>query len=132
MKRLLVNHLGPIRSANVLFGDLTVLVGPQATGKSLFLQLFKLLNDGAAISQTLRSYGRNWSKDPQGFFDLYFGEGMRNIWHNESRIVSYHYYSEPLPPGVKKDTFPRIWTNENLLKVGMASKEKERIFYIPA
>lgn len=132
MKRLIVNNLGPIQSANIRFGDLTVLVGPQATGKSLFLQLFKLLCDGASIAQTLKSYGRNWSKDPQGFFDLYFGEGMRNIWHEDSNIISFHYYPKPLPPGVKTDTFARTWQNENLLKVGMANKEKERIFYVPA
>ena len=33
----------------VSFVDLTVLVGPQATGKSLFLQLAKLLTDGWPI-----------------------------------------------------------------------------------
>ncbi|HRI68301.1 MAG TPA: hypothetical protein PK156_28925 [Polyangium sp.] len=39
MKRLRVTGFGPIRQADVKFGDLTVLVGPQASGKSLFVQL---------------------------------------------------------------------------------------------
>jgi predicted ATPase len=43
--RLNVGNFGPIKSADVEFGDLTVLVGPQATGKSIFLQLLKLLVD---------------------------------------------------------------------------------------
>lgn len=45
MKKLSINNLGPIRNAEVGFGDLTVLVGPQATGKSLFLQILKLVRE---------------------------------------------------------------------------------------
>ena len=39
---LKVNNLRPIREADVHFDDLTVFVNPQATGKSIFLQLLKL------------------------------------------------------------------------------------------
>jgi hypothetical protein len=39
--RLRIENFGPIVEAEVEFGDLTVFVGPQATGKSLFLQVFK-------------------------------------------------------------------------------------------
>lgn len=46
---LTVNSLGPIRSATMEFSDLTVLVGPQATGKSILVQLLKLLVDTAHI-----------------------------------------------------------------------------------
>jgi predicted ATP-dependent endonuclease of OLD family len=49
MKTLRVSNLGPIKDASLEFGDLTVLVGPQATGKSLFLQLLKLLFDVGPI-----------------------------------------------------------------------------------
>ena len=42
---LILKNIGPIREANVRFGDLTILVGPQATGKSVFLQLFKPVLD---------------------------------------------------------------------------------------
>ena len=41
--RIKLANLGQIKEADVQFGDLTVLVGPQATGKSIFLQLLKLL-----------------------------------------------------------------------------------------
>jgi len=35
---LRVERVGQIRCADLKFGDLTVLAGPQATGKSIFLQ----------------------------------------------------------------------------------------------
>lgn len=53
-------HVGPITDAEVTFGDLTVLVGPQATGKSVFLQFLKLLVDSGAGSR--RSTARRISR----------------------------------------------------------------------
>lgn len=37
LKRVRLVDVGPIQQADISLGDLTVLVGPQATGKSLFL-----------------------------------------------------------------------------------------------
>jgi predicted ATP-dependent endonuclease of OLD family len=45
MKTLNINYLGQIKEASLSFGDLTVLIGPQATGKSIALQLLKLMLD---------------------------------------------------------------------------------------
>ena len=39
MDKLKVENFGPIAKADVTFGDLTFLVGAQASGKSLFLEL---------------------------------------------------------------------------------------------
>lgn len=36
MKSLKIKNFGPIGNVEVKFGDLTFLVGPQASGKSLF------------------------------------------------------------------------------------------------
>ena len=47
--RIAVKNFGPIRDVNVELGDLTVLIGAQASGKSLFLQMFKLVKDRFAI-----------------------------------------------------------------------------------
>lgn len=55
--RLQVSHLGPIQSADVTFKDLTVIVGPQATGKSIFLQTLKLLVDRDQIHDTFKHHG---------------------------------------------------------------------------
>jgi len=49
IRRIALRNIGPIRTADVRFGDLTVLVGPQATAKSIFLQLLKLAVDYPAV-----------------------------------------------------------------------------------
>jgi hypothetical protein len=53
MKRLTLRNIGPIKEADLRFGDLTVLVGPQATGKSISLQWLKLLNDTGLIQHQI-------------------------------------------------------------------------------
>jgi len=71
----------------VRFGDLTVLVGPQATGKSVFLEFLKLLLDSGPVFRSLKKYGLDWGKKPDEFLDLYLGEDMRYIWRDKhSRI----------------------------------------------
>ena len=42
---LQLKNIGQITDADIRFGDLTVFVGPQATGKSIALQFLKLLVD---------------------------------------------------------------------------------------
>src|SRR3989304_4667902 len=84
-----VLYNGQIKDAKVEFGDLTVLVGPQATGKSIFLQLFKLLIDTGAILAEMKRYGRDWQKNIGNFLDIYLGEGMHSIWDKKkSRILN--------------------------------------------
>lgn len=59
MTKLKVENFGPIRSVDVRLGDLTILIGPQASGKSLFLELFKLVMDRVCIVEILRKYNYN-------------------------------------------------------------------------
>ena len=40
-----LTNFGPIKNLNIQLGDLTILLGPQASGKTLFLQMLKLLVD---------------------------------------------------------------------------------------
>ena len=82
--QLNVEKLGPIRDAKVRFGDLTVFVGPQATGKSIFLETFKLLLDAHAIHQTMRHYNLDWESDPASFFELYYGDGMADQFEDRN------------------------------------------------
>lgn len=84
---LTLTDVGPIQAANIEFGDLTVLVGPQATGKSIFLQCLKLLLDRHVIFKTFDTYGVNWSHRRADFFDPFFGEGMRGIWSSQSSLA---------------------------------------------
>ena len=80
--------VGPVAEADIRFGDITVFVGPQATGKSIFLQLLKLLVDKPAIHGTMKRFGLAQRGHAKNFFDQYFGEGMASIWSEEnSRLL---------------------------------------------
>jgi hypothetical protein len=81
-----LKNVGPIQDAEVRFGDLTVLVGPQATGKSIFLQFLKLLLDTGPIFRTLRRNGLEWDRRVDTFLDVYLGEGMSSVWQKDSEI----------------------------------------------
>lgn len=83
---LKVKNFGPIKKAKVSFGDLTVLVGPQAAGKSIFLQVLKLLVDTSHIKKEFDRSGVDWQGDFQQFLEVYFGEGMRSIWSSNSYL----------------------------------------------
>lgn len=77
---LKLTNIGPIKNAALVLSNLTVLVGPQASGKSIALQWLKLLLDTDSIHTQLQNYGHDWSGDVGKFLDLYFGEGMRSQW----------------------------------------------------
>jgi hypothetical protein len=84
---LRLQNIGPIGDAKLEFGDLTILVGPQATGKSIFLQLFRLLLDAGAIFRTLRKNGLDWGKSVADFLQVYLGEGTGEIWRQDSSMT---------------------------------------------
>ncbi len=116
--KLQLKNIGQIRDASVEFGDLTVLVGPQATGKSIFLQMLKVVRDNGYVLEELKKHGFAWNREISLFLDLYLGEGMREIWRgseNGSRII---VDNEPL---------------ELLTLIQRVKKNKEEsLFYIPA
>jgi len=115
MTKLVVENFGQIVKAEVEFGDLTVLVGPQATGKSIFLQLFKLMIDAAYIKAELKKSGIDWNHNIRQLFDIYLGEGMQNAWNDKRTSI----------------TFDK--TNCNLASfIKNARGKVERLFYIPA
>jgi hypothetical protein len=85
--RLLLENIGPLKKADLTFGDLTVFVGPQATGKSLALSFLKLAIDHAQIADRLRRYGFNWQDDAHTFLDLYLGRGISSVWTDKSKLA---------------------------------------------
>lgn len=120
MEHLKVKSFGPIETADVAFGDLTLLVGPQASGKSIFVQLLKLLIDKYHIRKVLRQYNYIWGKDADKTLDLYFGEGMHNIWHSGTEVhLDNKLYS-------KNFLLPKPGRYEGTLNA------EEQLFYIPA
>lgn len=68
---------------------MTVLVGPQATGKSIFVQLLKLLVDAAHVKHECRRAGIDWGTDFGQFLDVYFGEGMRSLWKPRKTAIRF-------------------------------------------
>lgn len=120
MKNLSVSSFGPIAEANIDFGDLTLFVGPQASGKSVLSQLVKLLIDKFHIRRVLQQYGYIWSKDTNKILDLYFGEGMSEIWSGKARI-SFDDKSF-----TKDFLLPKRGRQES------TKEAEEQLFYIPA
>jgi len=88
-KSLKIHHLGQINEAHLSFGDLTIFVGPQATGKSIALQLLKLMVDAGQVQDEMGRYGIDWGGNLPDFIDAYFGEGMRSIWKKGESSVSW-------------------------------------------
>lgn len=118
MKNLNIKNLGPVKEADISFGDLTLFVGPQASGKSILLQLIKLLLDKKHIRRTLEQYGFIWGNREKEILDMYFGEGMSGIWNTKTEVTfdGKDYSSNFLTPKQKEN----IKTAE------------ETLFYIPA
>lgn len=115
MESLNIKNFGPIGNVDVKFGDLTFLVGPQASGKSLFLELLKYIEDKEFVLSTLRKY--NYiidKKNPQKVLDIFFGEGMNKIFKQDTEI-KYNGH---------------IVTLDSLLKRDVTAEES--MFYIPA
>ena len=94
--RLQLKNVGQIQDANIEFGDLTVLVGPQATGKSIFLQFLRLLVDTGYVIDELRKHGLIWNKDIRHFLDIYLGEGMRDVWRDGDNGSAIIYNNDPI------------------------------------
>lgn len=86
---LKIHNLGQIKEATLTFGDLTVFVGPQATGKSIAFQLLKLMVDAGQVQEEMSRYGIDWSSKLPDFIDAYFGEGMHTIWQEGQSAVSW-------------------------------------------
>lgn len=117
MKQIKVENLGPIGTTDVEFGDLTILVGAQASGKSLFLETVKLAADKSAIIQNLKKYNYILGKnDQKNLLDVYYGAGLSRLWKDTTRIT-IDGKEENL------DINPEQESDE---------KVEEKIFYIPA
>jgi len=67
IRKISIKKLGPIQQAEMEAGDLTVFVGPQATGKSLCLQSIKLYDGWVTIS------AGSWSAGQREFMPMLLG-----------------------------------------------------------
>lgn len=110
-----VKHFAQIEEARIEFGDLTVLVGPQATGKSLLLQWLKIAVDIEEIVFALKEAGHD-VRTAKNLLDLTFGEGMSSSWTADKTVVRFD----------DKPITPSSWTK------GLKRKRHSSVFFIPA
>lgn len=116
MKRhndLSIRNFAQIAQADIAFGDLTVLVGAQGTGKSIALQWLKVAMDGRQVVEALQAAGHPTDK-ANVLIDLVFGTGMGAGWRPEETEVSFNS---------KK---------VSLKTLGRIGDGAERVFYVPA
>lgn len=116
VRQIEARSIGPVGEAEIEFGNLTVFVGPQATGKSIFLQLLKLLLDKYAIHQEFRRFSIEWGGNTQDFLNLYFGEGMAGLWNPEASWLAVN----------REDVVLTDYAG------GRRLKREEKLFFIPA
>lgn len=110
-----IRNFGPIKDVNVELGDLTILIGPQASGKTLFLEMLKLIIDKDHILSTLNRYNYVTAKSVDNVLNCYFGEGLSSLWQAETKVSEDgHEY--------RKQHFNTLTDQE----------ATERLFYIPA
>ncbi len=116
MKNLKIKNLGPIGEAEINFGDLTFLVGPQASGKSLALETLKLIVDRDSIIDTLDRYGYIIGHNTDRILNVYYGNGLSNMWKSDTEVVL-----DDVP--FKKTVIPKNAKDD---------RKEESLFYIPA
>jgi len=113
---LQLKNIGQITDADIRFGDLTVFVGPQATGKTIALEFLKLAVDLGGIEEKMRRYGLDWSDDLLAFLEVYFGEGMGGLWREGKSEIWWRGRPVPLASSAGRTRRGRV----------------ESVFYIPA
>lgn len=110
--KLRITNLGPIREAEVAFGDLTVVIGPQASGKSVLLQTLKLLLDYRAIAAFLKAESYAWKGDPDTLLEAFFGEGMGSMWGAQTQVAwrGKEISKKSVVPGkIRSDAVPSLF-----------------------
>lgn len=114
MTSLIIRNFAHIAEASIEFGDLTVLVGAQGTGKSLALQWLKTALDGKQIVSALRDAGQDVSNSDATLIDLIFGMGMGGAWNKDTTSITFE--EKPIRPSI----------------IGKLGSENEKAFFIPA
>jgi len=87
MKNLKITNLGPLGKININFGDLTILIGPQASGKSIALETLKLVVDRDSVISNLDRYNYIIGHNTDKILNVYYGDGMAPIWKNSTSVI---------------------------------------------
>jgi hypothetical protein len=111
---LSVEKFAQLEKVVIPLTELVVLVGPQATGKSLVLELLKLAVDRNRVVRVLKQHGYKW-ESPEEFAALYFGGGFDKSWTQSTQFI---YQNE------------RVTLDD--VAGGRQKKGEDAVFYIPA
>jgi len=114
MDNFKISDLGPLGNINIVFGDLTILVGPQASGKSIALETLKLVVDRDSVIENLDRYNYIIGHNIDKILNVYYGDGMSSIWKDNTSIKydGRNFAKEQIPLKPKTDS--------------------ETLFYVPA
>lgn len=82
--KIILKDFGPISTLDINLGDLTILIGAQASGKTLFLQMLKLLVDKDQIITTLNKYNYVTEGNVNNILNCYIGEGLSRLWTSKT------------------------------------------------
>lgn len=113
--KIILKDFGPISNLDINLGDLTILIGAQASGKTLFLQMLKLLVDEDQIITTLNKYNYVTEENVNNILNCYMGEGLSKLWTSKTNI---QFNGKP-------------FHKEELLRKP-DENAKESLFYVPA
>ncbi|HHH31599.1 MAG TPA: ATP-binding protein [Polyangiaceae bacterium] len=110
MTRLVIHNFAHLAEVDLSFGDLTLIVGAQATGKSLTGQWLKFATDGGEVVSTLRDAGHRVD-DRDTLLDLLFGSGMSTGWEEDTKVSLDGTRIDPLRLTYRgrKDRKPRVF-----------------------
>ena len=109
-----IYNLGPLGTVDIDLGDLTILVGPQASGKSIALETLKLAVDHNSVIDNLNRYNYTFGHNIDNLLNVYYGDGMASIWTDETSVML---------------------DGHGLTKEQISSKnndDSEALFYVPA
>ena len=115
--RIRLENVGPVAEADIRLGDLTVLVGPQASGKSIFLQTLKLAMDSYHIRDFFKQHNVEFNGDARAFVDGYYGLGMGGMLNGKPHVTW---------AGKRTSLESLTLTRKS------ATNQEEQLFYIPA
>ncbi|MGI9250496.1 MAG: AAA family ATPase [Pseudohongiellaceae bacterium] len=117
MSKITLEKVGPISNAKIDLRDLTVLVGPQASGKSIFLQTLKLAIDRHHILSFFKQHSVVFNGSAKAVLDGYYGRGMGGMLRKKPYVTwkNTRFSIESLTRSKKINNPP-----------------EEKLFYIPA
>lgn len=97
MSKLIVKNFGPINFFEGELSRLTVIIGPQASGKSTIAKLFfylKMIPIWLSSYQVLSSGGKNHYEQFQKILRTHFLDLFGPVYHQKNIFISYTFYND--------------------------------------